>query len=435
MTKSAGTTATKLKRIAQLSGENPGMKFKWLMPHFNRESLIDCFNELDGRKAVGADGVTKEQYQANLESNIDKLIARMKTMSYRPQPVRESLIPKESSGEFRALGISCFEDKIVQRMLAKILNAIYEPIFRDSSYGFRPNRSCHQALKSVSKYLYENKCETVIDVDLKNFFGTINHKILTSALRIKIEDERFIRYVVRFLKAGVLSDGELRMTEEGSPQGNIASPILANVYAHYVIDVWFEDVVKKHIRGTAEMFRYADDIIICCQYSSDAERIKNALGKRLVKYSLNMNQRKTKLVEFSVKKFQEGKKQETFDFLGFTFYIGKSRRGYPIVKLKISKVRLRSKLRKIKEWCKRNRDKMKLTPLWLRFISKIRGLVRYYGVSFNCRYVSGLLDQAVRIFIKWMNRRSQRKSLTFEEFNKFTKKFPLPRVRVYHPLF
>lgn len=436
LTKLGKTTETKLKRIAQRSGENPCAEFNWLMPHFNKESLIGCFNELDGRKAVGADGQTKEVYGKSLVENIKSLIERMKRMSYRPGPVREVLIPKEGKrSAYRPLGISNFEDKIVQLMISKILNAIYEPIFRDCSYGFRLGRNCHEAVKAVRGYLYSHWCEIVIDVDIKNFFDTINHEVLISFLRMKIKDERFIRYIIRILKAGVLSKGEFRVTEEGSPQGNVASPILSNVYAHYVIDCWFQDIVKKHVRGPVELIRYCDDMVICCRYRRDADRIRKALEGRLEKYSLRLNMEKTKLISFDKKAYANGIRQETFDFLGFTFYLGRSRRGYVIVKVKTSKERIRSKLRNVKRWIKVNRSQAKLMMLWFKFAVKLRGHVRYYGVSFNTNQVSIFLNQSKRIFFKWINRRSQRKSLTWEQFNKLIQKHPLPKAKIHHPLF
>lgn len=435
-TKPEGATVTKLKRIAQRSGEDPQAEFKWLMPHFNEESLIGCFSELDGKKAVGADSQKKEEYGRHLRRNIRRLIARMKKMAYLPGPVREVRIPKEGSKRaLRSLGISNFEDKIVQLMMSKILTAIYEPIFRDCSYGFRPGRSCHKAIKAVRDYLFRNSCEVVIDIDIRDFFGSLNHKRLIEMLEIKIKDKKLIRYVVRMLRAGVLSEGELKVTEEGSPQGSIVSPILANVYAHYAIDCWFEDVVKKHVRGAVELYRYCDDMVICCQHRGDAEKIKRALIKRLERFSLSLNVEKTKMIPFSKGRYRSGHKQGTFDFLGFTFYIGQSRRGYAIVKVKTSRKRFRSKLKRLKKWIRQNRDQARLKDLWMQYRVKVQGHVRYYGVSFNTSQVSAFRRKAADIFVKWINRRSQRKSITLDQFWKFFNKYPLPKATVYHPLF
>lgn len=436
MTKPMKSTATKLERIAQRSREDAEAEFIGLMPHFNESSLVECFHELDGRKAMGADGQTKAEYGADLLENLAVLLERMKRMAYRPGPVREVLIPKEGKkGATRPLGISNFEDKVVQLMTSKVLEAIYEPIFRDCSYGFRPNRGCHTAIRALHQYLYRNTCEVVIDVDLRNFFGTLNHDVLLDLLRIKIKDNRFIRYIARLLKAGVLRDGELSMTDEGSPQGNVASPILANIYAHYVIDVWFQDVVKQHVEGPVELFRYADDMVICCRFRRDAVKIQRALAGRLEKYSLQLNAEKTKFVSFDRKGFCAGTKQGTFDFLGFTFYLGRSRNNNVVVKVKTSCTRVRSKLQQVKAWVKANRHKEKLKPLWLKFVTKLVGHIRYYGVSFNVRQVGNFLYRAVRIFFKWMNRRSQRRSLTWEQFTTFQQLYPLPPVKVYVPLF
>jgi len=270
-------------------------------------------------------------------------------------------------------------------MTRKILEAIYEPIFRDCSFGFRPKRSCHSAIGALDKHLYGSSCEVVIDVDLKNFFGTLDHRILLNFLRMKIKDERFIRYIARMLKAGVLSDGELQMTQEGSPQGNIASPILANIYAHYVIDVWCQDVVKNHVGGSVEMFRYCDDMVICCQYRKDAERIMKVLPKRLAKFGLSLNQEKTKVVSFDKRALKRGEKQGTFDFLGFTLYWGKSYKGFIIPKMKTSRSRMRTKLRKVKDWMKSQRCMEKLPKLWETFRAKLRGHIQYYAVSRACK--------------------------------------------------
>ena len=436
LTKSAAMTATKLTRIAQMSQERPDSQTRWLMPHFNVESLKACFNELDGRKAVGVDGMSKDEYQVELEERLGDLVARMKSMTYRPGPVREVLIPKEGRpGEVRPLGISNFEDKVVQLMTAKILQAIYEPTFRNCSYGFRPNRSCHTAIKTLSTLLHQHQYSTVIDIDLKNYFGSIDHGKLVEMLRYRIKDETFIRYIVRMLKAGVLSDGELRMSEEGSPQGNGASPILSNIYGHYVIDCWFEDTVKSHCRGRVELVRYCDDMVIVCQLRHDAERITTALEKRLAKFSLSLNHDKTRLVWFSRKGLDRGKRQGTFDFLGFTFYLGKTQKGNLTTKLKTSRKRLRSKLGKVNDWLRENRCRMRLMELWKVFVRKLQGHVCYYGVSFNTPSVNEFLWRARRLFFKWINRRSQKRSLNWPQFEQFTQRHPLPTARVYVSLF
>ena len=418
-----------------LSNGDHRLEFKWLMPHFNRESLIECFHELDGKKAVGADGVTKEEYGRNLEGNIDDLLKRMRTMSYRPGPVREVLIPKDDGkGGCRPLGISNFEDKIVQLMASKVLEAIYEPVFYDCSYGFRPGRSCHMAIKSLSKYLHDNWVETVIDVDLKNFFGTIDHWKLIKILAMKIKDERFLRYITRMLKSGVLSDGGIIVTEEGSPQGSVVSPILANIFAHYALDDWINKIVKRHARRKVEVFRYCDDFVICCRYQSDAFRIRSALDKRMKRFSLVLNESKTKLVRFSKYAYSKGLRQGCFDFLGFNFYIGTTVKGNSCVKVKTSRKRFRSKLAKVKSWIKLNRHKATLKQLWDRFRVKLNGHIRYYGVSFNSRSIRNFLFKSVAIFHKWMNRRSGRRSLNWKKFLDFIKIFPLPKVHIYHSL-
>ena len=431
-TKPKDSMETALNRIMQRSKDNQNVEFRWLMPHYNPWYLYECFNKLDGKKAVGIDGVTKDDYKENIGVNLKTLVSKMKRMAYRPQPVKEVLIPKEGQkGKTRPLGISVFEDKIVQLLTSKILEAIYEPVFRECSYGFRPNRNCHSVIKKVIDRLYVNRYAVVIDVDIKNFFGTINHQKLVELLRIKIKDDTFIRYIVRMLKAGVLCDGELRKSEEGSPQGNVASPILANIYAHYAIDVWFEDVVKEYTKGNVELYRYCDDLLICCEEDTDAERIKRALIGRLYKYGLELNQEKTRMVRID----KRSGNRKTFDFLGFTFYLGKSRKGVVVPKVRTSKKRLRMKLKRVNEWCKKYRCSIKLRQLWQIFRSKVRGHMQYYSVSTNLFRVKQFVKQAVKIFFKWMNRRSQKRSLSWDKFNKFLIKYPLPKIRVYVKLF
>jgi RNA-directed DNA polymerase len=429
-------TETKLKRIAWLSGKDQNQVFGSLMHHINYETLWGNFHRLDPKKAVGIDGVTKLEYGNNLEENLKALVERMKRMAYIPQPVKEVLIPKDGQpGKVRPLGISILEDKIVQGAFRQVLEAIYEPVFMDCSHGFRPKRGCHTAIKDLRKYLLDHPVEIVIDIDLKNFFGTIDHKILEGILREKIKDERFIRYIIRMFKAGVLSEGELKIGEEGVPQGSICSPILANVHAHKAIDEWVEKEIQPYCKGKVKLFRYADDAIICCEKAQDAARIRETLPKRLAKFKLTLNEEKTKMVEFSRVKVQQGIPQEAFDFLGFTFYWGKSRKGVIIPKLKTSGKTMRKKLVKVEEWCKTTRNKVKLKEMWRTFTAKLRGHAQYYGVSFNSERMQKFFWESTKIFFKWINRRSQKKSFTWEQFGKFKERFPLPKIKICHPLF
>jgi len=429
-------TETKLNRIAWLSSRDDDKVFDNLMHLFNKESLRGCFSDLDGRKAVGIDGIDKDAYGAELDRNLEDLLERMRKMAYRPGPVRQVLIPKEGKpGATRPLGIGNLEDKMVQMMTQKVLESIYEPLFYECSYGFRPGRGCHDAIKALNQHLYHNEIQTVIDVDLANYFGSINHKELENILRLKIEDERFIRYLIRMFKAGVLTQRELTVSDEGVPQGSPCSPVLANIFAHYVIDVWFMKVVKQHCKGRVELFRYCDDVVICCQLEYDANRITQALGKRLERFGLKLNELKTKLVSFSKQEMRSGKKQGTFDFLGFTFYLGKARKGFIVPKLKTCGKRFRSKLKKIGAWARSVKDRFDLKEIWRRFCSKMMGHIRYYGVSNNGKWLSQFRNHAVLIMFKWLNRRSQRKSFNWEKFKLFLEAFPPPKVRIYHTLF
>lgn len=430
------TTATKLARIAWLSGNDKAKKFDCLMHHFNVESLTACYHLLDGKKAVGSDRITKETYGEDLSDNLEDLVARMRRMAYRPRPVREVLIPKDGKpGTFRPLGIANFEDKLVQKMTAQILGSIYEPTFRDCSYGFRPGLGCHDAIRALHHHLYSRPVETVIDVDLANYFGSIPSDVIETILRQRIGDERFIRYIKRMLRAGVLADGELTVSEEGVPQGSPASPILANIVAHEVIDVWFETTVKAHCRGEVALFRYCDDLVICCQLASDAARVHKALGLRLARFGLRMNDDKTRLVAFSKGRHARGERQGSFDFLGLTFHLGKSRHGFTLTKVRTSRKRLRVKLKRVTEWARSSRSRMRLKELWSIFVAKLRGHINYYAVSFNLAGVHRFVAAATRILFKWLNRRGGKRRLTWEKFQQFMLAHPLPAIRVHHPLF
>lgn len=425
-------TTTKLQRITWLSRRDSEKEFRCLMHHFNEESLRECFNMLDANRAVGTDGISKAIYGQKLIPNIKELVQSMKQMSYQPKAVRQVLIPKAGkSNATRPLGISNFEDKLAQKMMQRVLESIYEPLFLECSYGFRPGIGCHDAIRALRHHLYVSPVETVIDVDIANFFGSIDHFELEEVLSMKIKDKRFMRYIKRMFKAGVLADGELIISDEGVMQGSCCSPVIANIFAHHVIDQWFETMVKTHCKGKVKLFRYCDDLCICCEYDSDAQRIKTALAKRLSKFKLKMNEDKTKLVEFS----KNSNKPASFDFLGFTFYWGKSRDGYKIPKVKTSGKRLRAKLSNATQWIKEVRNKYRLKIIWKKLCIKIEGHIRYYGVSFNAKQLRLFIEETTKILFKWLNRRSQRKSFDWERFQLFIKANPLPKARICHKLF
>ena len=430
------TADTVLQRITWLSARDASKCFGTVMHLFTQASLAGCFHTLDGRKAVGADGVTKAEYGADLERNLAELVERMKRMAYRPGAVREVLIPKAgAAGATRSLGISSVKDKVVQGMVRKVLDAVYEPVFLECSYGFRPGRGPHDAVRALHQHLYRHEVESVIDVDLAQFFDTIEQNRLLEMISQKVSDRRFLRYLSRMFKAGVLRQGELMVNAEGVVQGSACSPVLANIYAHYVLDEWFEGTVKRHCAGDVQMFRYADDLVICCRYARDAERIRKALAGRVDKFGLALNEAKTRLVSFTRPARGERGPGAVFDFLGFTFYWGRSRRGRPLVKVKTSGKRLRAKLKAVNEWAKHTRSRCSMQQFWAVLCAKVRGHLRYYGVSFNIPALNAFVHQVRRLVFKWLNRRSQRRSFTWDAFAHYALAHPLPRVAVYHRLF
>ena len=433
-TKLNSVTTTKLERIMETSAQDPKRVFNCLMPHFNKESLISCFHELDERKAIGADKQSKGDYALNLESNIEHLITSMKTMSYRPKPLREVKIPKLSGG-VRSLGISCIEDKIVQLMIAKILESLYEPLFRHSSYGFRPGRNCHQAIKNVNQFIFHHWSPVVLDVDLENFFGSIEHSKMLALLRLRIKDERFLRLIARMLKSGILSPEGVKKAESGTPQGSICSPILANIFAHYALDTWFEDTVRPCLRGRADLTRYCDDVVISFASQQDAKRVWKVLPKMLARFSLSLNEGKSKLVALDKRLLATGHKQGTFKFLGFTFFLDSNPKGTIIPKVKTDGVRMREKIKEIKSWIKFERNRTKLKPLWLKLVVRLKGYVRYYGVSHNGKSVNSLIRAVIMVFYKWMNRRSHKRSISWGKFLEFMRRYPMTSFKVHHKLF
>jgi group II intron reverse transcriptase/maturase len=373
-------------------------------------------------------------YEANLETNVENLEKRLKQKSYRPQPARRTYIPKDEKS-MRPLGIPAYEDKLVQNALKKVLEAIYEQDFMDFSYGFRPERSMHDALKHLNEIIERGRISYVVDADIKGFFNHVDHEWMMKFLDLRIGDPNIHRLVRRMLKAGIQEDGEFEPTEEGTPQGSVASPILANIYLHYVLDTWFAVAVKKQCRGQAEIVRFADDFVCCFQYKEDAERFYAALRTRLSKFNLSIAEEKTKIIEFgrfaerNREKRGEGK-PETFDFLGFTHYCSKSQKGVFRVKRKTSGKKFRQKVKAMKTWIRLNRH-MDQKEFLKTIRSKLAGHYRYYGITDNFEKMHAYYFQTVNLMYKWLNRRSQRKSFTKGRFYEVLKDFKLPKPRIY----
>ena len=427
--------STKLRSITLRAREDPTCKFTSLAHLLTADFLTVCFRELKRNKAPGIDGVTVREYEAKLDENIGDLVARLKAKQYRPQPVKRVYIPKPN-GERRPLGIPAIEDKIVQMALKKIIEAIFEADFCDVSYGFRPNRSCHDALDMMDTTIMTQPVNYVVDMDIAKFFDTVDHKCLMECLSQRIADPSLLRIIARFLKSGVMEDGTYQETDRGTPQGGILSPVLANIYLHYVLDLWFEQEVKKQLDGFAQLVRYADDFVVCFQYSSDAEAFGETLRQRLAKFELKISEEKSRIIAFGRSACQQarkqGKKCATFDFLGFTLYCDKDRDGRFKVGRKTSSKKFRQKMKIMNQWLKGTRNRVKLKVWWSLLEQKLAGHYQYYGISGNIKGLQSYYHHTVRLAFKWINRRSQKKSYNWGQFNQFLARNPLPRPKIYH---
>lgn len=421
---------TKLRRIAEIARENKETKFSTLMYLVNEKALLECHKEMAGNKAAGVSGTTKESYGVEIEESINDLVNRMKKMSYKPQMVKRVYIPKTGSQKKRPLGIPEYEDKLVQKAMTKILTAIYEQDFLDCSMGFRPGKSQHDALKVLNVYLEKRNINYVVDADIKGFFDNVSHKWMMKFLEHRISDPKFLRMIARFLKAGYLEDGQRYKTGKGTPQGGVISPILANIYLHYVLDLWF-DLFRKNCKGKAYMVRYADDFVCCFEYEEEAKEFYKGLKERLRKFGLELAEDKTRILPFGKDQKQHIKAgdKRTFNFLGFTHYCGESRKGRYRVKRKMSQTKRTAKLKAIKEWVKTNRiNDIKVTMKSLN--RKLIGMYNYYCITDSKESMSAFYNEVIQILFKWLNRRSQRKSFTWEKFEKFLEKYPVTRPKV-----
>lgn len=429
---------TKLNLITKHAAKDKDFKFTSLAHLLNEESLKECFYMLKKGKAPGIDAVTYEEYEQYLNTNIQKLVKRMKAAKYYPQPVRRTYIPK-GVGKMRPLGIPSLEDKIVQMGVTRILNAIYEPNFLECSYGFRPGRNCHQALKQLDNTIMTKPINHIIDADIRAFFDNVDHGWLVRMLEEKIADKNFLRIIKKFLKAGVVEEGKLHPTEEGAPQGAVASPILSNIYLHYVLDLWVEKVIKREMQGYIELVRYCDDFVILVQYKEEAEKVLKLLEERLGKFGLDLAKEKTRLIEFGryAKRNAEkdGRKPDTFDFLGFTHYSDKTRKGNFKVGRKTKRKKLSEKLKEMNDWLKSIRNVVEVKVWWEVLAAKLQGHYGYYGISGNYASMNAYYKHTCGLAYKWINRRSQKKSMNWRQFVEYLELFPLPKPTIKHNIY
>lgn len=430
---------TKLQRIAEKARKEPDCQFTSLFHLMDVEFLRGCFEWLRKDAAPGIDKITKEEYGKNLEGNLCKLVERLHSMSYIPQPVRRVYIPKPGSTNQRPLGIPALEDKLVQAGLVRILGAIYEGDFIDDSYGFRPGRGCHDALRKLSMEVESGSIHVIVEADIKGFFDNVQHEWMMEFLSHRIADKRVLRYVKRFLIAGVMEDEVLKATEDGTPQGGIISPLLANIYLHYSLDLWFTRRFIKTCEGRACLIRYADDFVVCFQRVGDAKRFREELDGRLGKFGLEVAADKTKILEFGplakLKANARGEKVQTFEFLGLTHYCSRTRNGSRFrMKRKTSRKKFKAKLLAFKDWLKKSRV-LPTPELMKRAAAKLRGHFAYYGVTDNSRGI-GRFDHEIRkLLFKWLNRRGKRGCMSWKKFGMLLSKYPFPKLRIKVNLF
>jgi group II intron reverse transcriptase/maturase len=436
-TLSSSTVSTKLHRIATVAKEVTGRELTTLAHHIDVPFLQEAYRRTRKDGAVGVDGQTADAYAEHLEENLTTLLNRFKAGSYHAPPVRRAYIPKEGSPAGRPIGVPTFEDKVLQRAVAMVLEAVYEQEFLDCSYGFRPKRSPHHALQAIWRTLMEMRGGWIIKIDIQQCFDTVSHPHLRSFLDQRIRDGGVRRTIDKWLNAGVLEDGRLTHPEAGTPQGSGVSPLLMNVFLPHVLDLWIEPMVRPHCKGRIALYRFADDALIVCATERDARRIRATLPKRCAKYGLTLHPEKTRVIRFTRPLYpQEARRlqqpegeSETFEFLGFTHYWGRSQQGYWVVKRKTASARFTRSLKRIAQWC---RDHRHYPVAWQheQLVPKVRGHVAYYAITGNLRTVQTFRFVVERVWRKWLNRRSQRHGMRWEKFERVRQRYPLPAVHV-----
>lgn len=436
-TPSSETVSTKLERIAKLAKQMPGVALSTLAHHIDCAWLHEAYRRTRKDGAVGVDGQTAAEYAVDLESNLRSLLARAKSGDhYRAPPVRRVHIPKGDGTKTRPIGIPAFEDKVLQRAVAMVLEAVYEQDFLDCSYGFRPGRSAHQALQAIWKQSMDLGSCWVLEADIEDFFGSVDLAQLREILRQRVQDGVLLRLIGKWLKAGVMEEGRVYRPETGVPQGGVISPILSNIYLHEVLDQWFAKQVKPRLQGQAHLTRFADDFVMVFETEADARRVQAVLPKRFGKYGLRLHPDKTRLVHFAPPPSSpppeqaETQRGRSFDLLGLTLYWGRSRKGRWVVMQKTAKDRFRRSLRRVSLWCQDHRHDA-LREQHFVLSRKLQGHYAYYGVTGNFRALLRYFDEVRSIWKKWLSRRNNR-GLDWERMQAILNAFPLPRPRVVH---
>lgn len=426
------TVETKLGFIAAKARGNTRERFNNLLHLLNAEMLTSSFHELKKKGASGVDGVSWKEYGECLQERIAVLVREIHARSYRPQPARRVYIPKED-GSRRGLGIPATEDKMVERSIVKILEAIYEADFEDCSYGFRRGCGCHDALKAIDQTIMRKRTSYVIEADIRGFFDNVSHEWMLKFLEHRISDRRMVWLIARFLKAGYMESGMVHESSQGTPQGGNLSPMLANIFLHYVLDLWFEKKVKRMFTSASYLVRYADDFVIMTEKEDVAQRIAELLRERFKEFGLELHPDKTRVVSFghdeAERADKENRRPTTFDFLGMTHFCGKTRGGKFMVGHKTSGKRFRRSCARLREYLRKNRN-VPVKEWWQTLCSKVRGHYHYYGISGNMDALKRFERIVKRQLVKWLNRRSQKKSFTMEKFYEYLERYPLPQPRI-----
>ena len=422
--------STSLLRVAERARREPEGRFHSLAHLMDVPALERAFHRLREDAAVGVDGVSKAQYGQALEANLEDLHGRLKAKRYRHQPLRRVHIPK-GGGRTRPIGISAVEDKIVQEAVREVLEAVYEQDFEECSYGFRPARGAHDAIRALNRAVYQGKVSWIVEADIESFFDSLDRTRLQEMLRIRVADGSLRRLVGKCLRVGVLDGEERTEPERGAPQGSGLSPLLGNVYLHYTLDVWFEREVKPRLGGEAVLVRYCDDFVIGLERREDAQRVMDVLPKRMERFGLRLHPGKTRLIAFERPAAGQrgGKGPGTFEFLGFTLYWRRTRRGHWQMGCKTRAKGLRRFVGAVSEWCRRHRH-LPVQDQHAALTRRLVGHFHYFGVNGNYPSLARVVRATQRIWLKWLRRRSQRTRLTWERYKRLLARFPLPRPRV-----